>query len=87
MKLQLTPHWSGTATVTDAIDGTADTTSNPVMTSKVSKGWNAGTKSDWVAIQTVGTDIEATLASQAVPSSNVVATPTPVDQGTDRSVG
>ena len=26
VRLQLTPHWSGVATVTDAIDGTADTT-------------------------------------------------------------
>jgi trehalose/maltose hydrolase-like predicted phosphorylase len=87
VRLQLTPRWSGTATVTDAIDGTADTTSNPVMTSQVSKGWNAANKSDWLAIQTVGTNIEAALTSQAVPSSNVVATPTPVDQSTDQSVG
>ncbi|HTU88007.1 MAG TPA: glycosyl hydrolase family 65 protein [Solirubrobacteraceae bacterium] len=87
VRLQLTPQWSGTATVTDAIDGTADTTANPLLTSQVSKGWNTAGDQDWVTVQTVGTNIQATLASQLQTSSNVLATNTPTDATTDQSVG
>jgi trehalose/maltose hydrolase-like predicted phosphorylase len=87
VRLQFTPQWSGVATVTDAIDGTADTTASPLLTSQVSKGWDAPSGQDWVTIQTVGTNIQATLASQLQTSSNVAATNTPIDQNTDQSVG
>ena len=87
VRLQFTPHWSGPATITDAIDGTADTTASPLLTSQVSKGWNTAGNQDWVTIQTVGTNIQATLASQLQASSNVVAANTPTDQTTDQSVG
>lgn len=86
-RLEITPHWSGVATVTDAIDGTADTTASPLLTTQVSKGWNVPADQDWVTIQTVGTDIQATLASQLQVSSNVQATTTQTDQNTDQSVG
>ncbi len=87
VRMQLTPQWSGVATVTDAIDGTADTTNNPLLTSQVSKGWNTAADQDWVTVQTVGTNIQATLASQLQTSPNVVATNAPTDQSTDQSVG
>ncbi|MGP0034458.1 MAG: hypothetical protein ACLP4R_07780 [Solirubrobacteraceae bacterium] len=87
VRMQLTPQWSGVATVTDAIDGTADTTNNPLLTNEVSKGWNTAADQDWVTVQTVGTNIQATLASQLQTSPNVVATNAPTDQSTDQSVG
>ncbi len=38
VRLQFTPHWSGVATVTDAIDGTADTTATPELTTSGDQG-------------------------------------------------
>ncbi|MGN6867855.1 MAG: glycosyl hydrolase family 65 protein [Solirubrobacteraceae bacterium] len=87
VRLQFTPHWSGPATVTDAIDGTADTTASPELTTQVSKGWDAGTHQDWVTIQADGTNIQATVASQLEVGPNVSATTTQTDQSTDQSVG
>jgi trehalose/maltose hydrolase-like predicted phosphorylase len=87
VRLQFTPQWSGVATVTDAIDGTADTTSTPELTTQVGKGWNVAGRQDWVTIETLGTGIQATLASQLQVSSNILATTTQTDQTTDQSVG
>ncbi len=87
VRLQLTPHWTGQASITDAIDGTADTTAHPELTSQVSKGWDAASQQDWVTIEALGTNIEATLASQLQVSPNVQATTTQTDQTTDQSVG
>jgi trehalose/maltose hydrolase-like predicted phosphorylase len=87
VRLQFTPSWSGVATVTDAIDGTADTTATPELTSQVTKGWNVAARQDWVTLETKGTGIQATLASQLQVSSNVLPTTTQTDQTTDQSVG
>ncbi len=87
VRLEFIPHWSGQATVTDAIDGTADTTAQPKLTTQVSKSWDAATRQDWVTIQAVGTNIAATVASQLQVSPNVQATTTQTDQSTDQSVG
>src|SRR5581483_6151159 len=87
VRLEFTPHWSGAATVTDAIDGTADTTAKPLLTTQVSKGWDAPSQQDWVTIKALGTGIQATVASQLQVSPNVSGTPTPTDQSTDQSVG
>ena len=87
VRLQFTPQWSGVATVTDAIDGTADTTATPELTTQVTKGWNIATRQDWVTLATEGTGIQATLASQLQVSPNVLATTTQTDQTTDQSVG
>ncbi len=81
-QLVVTPHWSGTATVTDLIDGTPAN-----LTSQVSKGWNLSARQDWVTVQTVGTGIDATLASQLATSPNITAPSTAVAQTTDQSVG
>jgi trehalose/maltose hydrolase-like predicted phosphorylase len=82
VRLILTPRWSGTATVTDTIDGSPAT-----LSSQVAKGWAAATHRDWVTVQTEGTKIHATIASELETSSNVKATVTPIDQATDQSVG
>ncbi|HJS96386.1 MAG TPA: glycosyl hydrolase family 65 protein, partial [Solirubrobacteraceae bacterium] len=87
VRLQFTPHWSGPATVTDRVDGTADTSAKPLLTTQVSKGWDAASRQDWVTIQAVGTGIQATVASQLEVSPNVSATPAQTDQSTDQSVG
>ena len=82
VRLQLTPQWSGTATVTDLIDGTPAT-----LTTQVAKGWVPTARRDWVTVQTQGTAITAALASQLTTSANLAATTTEVDQSTDQSVG
>jgi trehalose/maltose hydrolase-like predicted phosphorylase len=81
VRLILTPRWSGTATVTDTIDGSPATLSR-----QVGKGW-AAPRRDWVTVQTEGTKINATIASQLETSRNVKARVIPVDQATDQSVG
>lgn len=47
VRLQLTPRWSGTATVTDLIDGTPAT-----LTTGVSKGWDTAARQDWETVET-----------------------------------
>jgi trehalose/maltose hydrolase-like predicted phosphorylase len=82
VRLQLTPRWSGMATVTDTIDGSAAT-----LSSQMGKGWSASTHMDWVDVRSVGTNIIAAIASQLGASGNVSERATPVDQSTDQSVG
>ena len=82
VRLQLTPQWSGTATVTDLIDGTPAT-----LTTQADKGWVTAAHRDWVAVRTEGTNIEAAIASQLGLSANISATTTQVDQATPQSVG
>ena len=64
VRLQFTPHWSGMATVDDEIDGTADTTATPELTTQVAKGWNVAAHQDWVTVATKGIGVQATLAGQ-----------------------
>ena len=82
VRLVVVPHWTGTATVSDEIDGTPAT-----LTSQVSKDWDLGARRDWETVQTVGIGIDATLASQLATSANVTAPSTETDQSTDQSVG
>ena len=82
VQLVLTPHWSGTATVTDVIDGKPAN-----LTSEVNKGWNLPARRDWVTVKTVGLGIVATEASQLATSSNITAPSTETDQSTAQSVG
>jgi trehalose/maltose hydrolase-like predicted phosphorylase len=82
VRLELTPRWSGVATVTDTIDGSpAD------LSTQSGKGWSPSTDSDWETVQSVGTGINATIASQVGTSHNIKATTTRVDQTVDQSVG
>lgn len=79
--LTVTPQWTGAATVTDEIDGTPASLTDPVT-----NGFNAAARQDYTEVQTQGTQIQAAIASTLRTSSNITATPTEVDdQG--QSVG
>jgi trehalose/maltose hydrolase-like predicted phosphorylase len=82
VRLILTPHWSGPASVTDEIDGTPAT-----LSSQGTKGWDTSRRQDWVSVRGVGTNLQAAVASQIGVGANVAATVAPVDQSKDQSVG
>ncbi len=90
VRLTMRPQWSGTATVTDEIDGTPDThvaAGTPVLTRQVSKAWNLPTREDQLTVAALGTNIKATLASVLEPSGNVSAPSTETNAATAQSVG
>ncbi|HEY6399038.1 MAG TPA: discoidin domain-containing protein [Solirubrobacteraceae bacterium] len=82
VSLTLVPHWGGTATVTDAIDGTPAN-----LSTQLTKGWTPSQRSDFVTVQAQGTNIAAALASQLAISADVTPTITKVGQTTPQSVG
>jgi trehalose/maltose hydrolase-like predicted phosphorylase len=82
VSLTLTPHWSGTATVTDLIDG-----SPASLTDQTGKGFDAATRQDYVAVTTQGTAIQAAISSVLATTPNITAVPTEVDASTPQSVG
>ena len=89
VRLTVRPLWSGTATVTDAIDGTADTDvakGTPVLTRQVARTWDLPVRSDQLTVGALGTGIRATLASVLAPSANVTAPSTAADAGAAQSV-
>ena len=55
VRLTLRPQWTGTATVTDAIDGTADRVTGPklppVLTQQTGKGWNLAARAEWLSVR------------------------------------
>jgi trehalose/maltose hydrolase-like predicted phosphorylase len=83
VRLELTPQWSGTATITDAIDGTPAT-----LTTGVAKGSDTAHGQVWETIRTEGTGIIAGLASEVRlgPGAGPV-TDTPVAENDSQSVG
>ncbi|HEX5192494.1 MAG TPA: glycosyl hydrolase family 65 protein [Solirubrobacteraceae bacterium] len=90
VRLTVRPQWSGTATVTDELDGTADTNvpkGTPVLTRPISKAWIPQARTDTVTIAALGTGIQATEVSQLAPSANVTAPSTPIDAHKPQSVG
>lgn len=82
VQLTLDPRWTGTATVTDAIDGSPAT-----LSTQVGKAWSPVAHRDSVTVRTLGTGIEAAIASQLGMSGNVSGTDTEVGQGLPQSVG
>jgi trehalose/maltose hydrolase-like predicted phosphorylase len=82
VRLEMTPRWSGTATVTDVIDGTQAT-----LSTQLGKGWSPADHGDWVSVQTVGTKITAAIASQLGTGADVRATTVQADASTEQSVG
>jgi trehalose/maltose hydrolase-like predicted phosphorylase len=83
VRLQLTPRWSGTATVTDLIDGTPAT-----LTTGIASGFDATAHQDWQTIQTMGTGIIAGLASTVGLSANAAgAADTQVSSSDPQTVG
>lgn len=83
VRLELTPRWNGTATVTDTIDGTPAT-----LTTGVAKGSDPARQQDWVTVRTEGTGIIAGLASQlSLEPGAGQATDAPVAESDPQSVG
>jgi trehalose/maltose hydrolase-like predicted phosphorylase len=82
VRLQLTPQWSGTATVTDEIDGSPAT-----LTDASGTGFDATARQDYVAVTTQGTGIQAAIASTLRSSANVTGTTTEVDADQPQTVG
>jgi trehalose/maltose hydrolase-like predicted phosphorylase len=73
VRLRFAPRWSGTATVTDAIDGTPAT-----LTTGIARGSDPAKYQDWETIRTLGTGLIAGLASQltlAPAAGNTTDTP------------
>lgn len=83
VRLELTPRWTGTATVTDLIDGTPAT-----ATTLVAKGWDAADHQQWETVRTQGLGVVAGLASRITVSPDVSSvTDTPVGNSADQTVG
>jgi trehalose/maltose hydrolase-like predicted phosphorylase len=82
VQLTVIPQWTGTAAITDEIDGSPAT-----LTNQVAKGFNAAQRQDYVEVATQGLGIKAAIASQLTTSPNITAMPTEVDATTDQSVG
>jgi trehalose/maltose hydrolase-like predicted phosphorylase len=91
VRLQLTPHWTGTATVADRFDGTPANVNvegkRKKLSTQVAGGQEAGVPGYWQTIQAVGTGLEATLADRTVESANITATPQPLESPKSHSIG
>ena len=91
VQLILRPHWTGTATVSDELDGTADRVTGrklpPVLTRQGAKGWDLADRTDWESVQALGTGITAALADQLSVSPNITSPVTAIDRSTHQSVG
>jgi trehalose/maltose hydrolase-like predicted phosphorylase len=83
VRLDLAPRWTGTATVTDLMDGTPAT-----LTTGLTAGWDTSAHEDWQAVRAKGTGLIAGVASRAVlsPPPRQV-TDTPVGSGSSQTVG
>ena len=82
VQLNLTPQWSGTATVTDEIDG-----SPAVLSDEAGKGFDASTHQTFVDVKSQTLGVEAAIASRLQTSANVTAAPTEVDQTQAQTIG
>ena len=83
VRLRMTPHWSGTATVADRFDGTPANVNvegkKAKLSAQVARGWDADAAGYWETVRAVGTGVEATLADRTVAGANVTATTQPLD--------
>ena len=82
VQLMLTPQWSGTATVTDEIDGAPATLSD-----QAGKGFDPATHQIFVDVKSQTLGVEAAIVSQLQTSANVTATPAEVDAGRAQTIG
>jgi trehalose/maltose hydrolase-like predicted phosphorylase len=82
VQLTVTPQWTGTATVTDDIDGSPATLSD-----EVAKGFVAARNQTFVEVRSQTLGVLAAIVSQLQASPNVTATPTEVDAGRAQSIG
>jgi trehalose/maltose hydrolase-like predicted phosphorylase len=82
VQLTVTPQWSGTASVTDEIDG-----SPAILSDEVGKGFDAAAHQIFVDVKTQTLGVEAGIASRLEPSANVTAVPSEVDATTSQTIG
>src|SRR5205807_1847937 len=82
VQLTLTPQWTGTATVTDEIDGSLAT-----LTDEAGKGFDVVPHQEFVDVKTQTLGIEAAIVSQLEPSQNVTATTTEVNATQPQTIG
>jgi trehalose/maltose hydrolase-like predicted phosphorylase len=82
VQLQLTPHWSGTATVSDIVDGSPAT-----LTTLVKKSVDTRAHAVAVTVQTQGTGISAGIATQLLTSGNVQGSTTQVSSSDSQTAG
>jgi trehalose/maltose hydrolase-like predicted phosphorylase len=82
VQLTLTPQWSGTATVTDEIDGAPATLSD-----EAGKGFDTVAHQTFVDVKSQTLGVEAAIASRLQTSANVTGTTTEVDAGQAQTIG
>jgi trehalose/maltose hydrolase-like predicted phosphorylase len=82
VQLTVTPQWSGTAAVTDEIDGSPAT-----LTNEAGKGFDAANHQIFVDVTTQTLGVEAAIASRLETSANVTGAPTEVDATTAQTIG
>jgi trehalose/maltose hydrolase-like predicted phosphorylase len=89
VRLRVTPHWSGTATVEDRFDGKPaelNVENKPGgLTEGVGKGFEA--EGDWETVRAAETGVEAALAGRLVVGPGVTATTTQLEPKQPMSIG
>ncbi|MFL5863684.1 MAG: glycosyl hydrolase family 65 protein [Solirubrobacteraceae bacterium] len=80
--LTLTPQWTGTAVVTDEIDGSPAT-----LTDQAGKGFDVVPHQQFVDVKTQTLGVEAAIVSQLEVSQNVTPTTTEVDAARPQTIG
>jgi trehalose/maltose hydrolase-like predicted phosphorylase len=91
VQLTLVPRWSGTATVTDELDGTADRITGPKLPPVLTKGgpktWDLANRRVAETIRAMGTGIAAAEADQLTVSPAITGPSTAIDRLVKQSVG
>jgi trehalose/maltose hydrolase-like predicted phosphorylase len=89
VRLRVTPHWSGTATVDDRFDGKPAELNVENKPGGLTEGVAKGVEADggWETVRAVGTGVEATLADRLVASGNVAATSRQLEPKEPMSLG
>lgn len=82
VRLVFVPHWSGTATITGMLDG-----SDASLTTEQAKGFDPQTGDVSETVATVGTGIQASLASRLSLPAGASATVTEVGASIPQSIG
>ncbi len=89
VRLRVTPHWSGTATVDDRFDGKPAELNVENKPGGLAEGVGSGLEAEgqWDTVRAAGTGIEATLADRLVAGASVAPTAQPLESKQPMSVG
>jgi trehalose/maltose hydrolase-like predicted phosphorylase len=89
VRLRVTPHWSGTATVEDRFDGKPAELNVENKPGGLSEGVGRGfeAEGDWETVRAVGTGVEATLVGRLVAGAGVTATAQQLEPKQPMSIG